>query len=150
MATEHASYSILYRKSKEPDKYGRVPKGWRGFDEITEDRAAVILGDNIDDVATSLVYDDTKGDEGDIDYGVISFSKDLDYEKPYYIEGDEALYGDDPEEILAQWINTCCILLEEDGCVICDTERNPDCDPFIFDPETYTRGELRADFMYDL
>lgn len=140
MATKHASYMIDYVKT------GYIGKGRKYRDELSPMEAEAILGDVADDVITD--YDiDPKTNDTCATWVVVS--KDIDYEDPYYVEGKDELYGDDPEEVLSEWLGECCDRLEKAGCKVIGVEMADGCDQFIFNPDIYSRSELRADFMYD-
>lgn len=145
MATKHACYMIDYVKTGDSG-YRRSGKGQAYMDELSTKEAEAILGDVADDISTD--YDiDPKTNDTCATWVVVS--KDIDYEDPYYIEGKDELYGDDPEEVLNEWLGECCARLERAGCKVIGVEVADGCDPFIFNPDTYFMSELRADFMYD-
>lgn len=148
MATKHACYMIDYVKSGHPEKHALWDERRRKLDRetLTTREAEAILGDVADDITTD--YDiDPKTGYTDATWVVVS--KDIDYEDPYYIEGRDELHGDDPEEVLNEWLGECCARLEKAGCEVTCVEVADGCDPFIFNPDTYFMSELRADFMYD-
>lgn len=114
--------------------------------ELTAEEAEAALGSVADEVYTDS---DTDPRTGEIYTAWVVVTKDLDFDSPYYVEGKDELFGDDPEAVLDEWLGECRERLEAAGCKVTYMQPADGCDPFTFNPEVYTNSELRADFMYD-